>query len=241
MACDGWWWQCCRDEITALSNRREFYFNATTLRSQWEPPFDRNRFIPDAPLAPPPGRLKKKTSVNKEALLTPLQLLYKRFPVYTGMEMCTMVAGADLRRRLAGWNEYTSKCHKTIFYIHDHTWKLEMNVLRLQRLYRQKFSRPVPRCWYSRATSWSKPEEVFKEEVNLSGWALMQRRSELSRTFLDADDVSWQERKETETLELFYHEPLDLRWQWKKPPTLPVAVRIRQMELADLKVDDKVG
>jgi hypothetical protein len=51
-----------------------------------------------------------------------------------------------------------------------------MQVLRIQRLFRQKFAKPLPLRWYSTAVTFIKPATFLSEEILLSGWALLQRR-----------------------------------------------------------------
>ena len=169
-----------------------------------------------------------------------MQLLLTRFPHYSASELEDIVSKAELRRRLAGISEYSDSQTKTIFYVTEKQWSSEHIVVKIQRVWRQKATKPLPPSWHTTAITYAKPSTYLDMEIDMSGWAMLQRRSELVRTVEDIDNISWQERRETESMEAFYYDANENRWQWDKPDVQSIAAKLGTLGAADLKIGEKV-
>lgn len=240
----------------------EFFFNTTSLAASWEPPFPRSRFTPlpvtaAAPAADADRRASQADAsvdgsslANSSAVSSSLSSssedrvrseLLAKYPGYGGDEMVELLGKAEYRRRMADdVVEYCDTELKTVFYVDEKAWQADRAALKLQRLFRKKHARPLPPRWFSSAVTYSKSAACLKMEEELSGWAALHRRSEELRHLTDVENVIWQERREKDSLEVFYHDPLDMRWQWKRPELPPAFSRVRAMMAADLKVGEKV-
>lgn len=234
--------RCALELVSPLS---EFYFNTHTLDSTWDPPFARHVFKAGAPTAyddptPSAPSVGEDQAVEGRDEQAAIEALQGRYPGYGGDELLGLLPKAQFRRRLGDVDEYCDPDLKTLLYVDDQLWRKEQSALKLQRLYRKKHARALPARWYSCAVTYSRPRGFSKAEAELSGWAALQRRSDQVRQLTDAQDVVWEERCVLDTLEIFYHAPQDMRWQWDRPQLPSPMARIQAM-IADLKAGDKVG
>ncbi|KAJ8608520.1 hypothetical protein CTAYLR_005737 [Chrysophaeum taylorii] len=153
-----------------------------------------------------------------------------RWPHLTGTEWEVLVAKhSRFLRYLEDWEEYEHVRTQSRFWRDTAVAEKEAGVRRVQRMFRQVFCRAAPRCWYSCAYSWFKPEAVAQLESNRNGWALLRRRATRLRECTDREGREWHEYLDSVCGEMFYYLPASGYSQWNKP------------DLPDHSKEDKLG
>lgn len=153
-----------------------------------------------------------------------------RWPELSGAEWDDLVLKhSRLLRYLSEWEEYEHVRTRTRFWRNTVVSEEEAGILRVQRVFRQRFFKRPPRRWNSRAFHWKKPDCVAVLERERNGWALLRRRATLLRECLDSEDRVWHEYLDAVSGEIFYFLPDLGHSQWEKPV------------LPDHSKDDKLG
>ena len=140
------------------------------------------------------------------------------WPTLTGPEWDDLAANhARLLRYMDDWEEYEHVRTQSRFWRDTWTAQQEAAIRRMQRVYRQRHFRTPPRCWYSQAYFWTKPQAVTELERDRNGWAVLRRRSDVLRECKDVDGRRWEEFLDPVSGELFYHLPFSGFSQWLRP------------------------
>lgn len=153
-----------------------------------------------------------------------------RWPDLTGAEWEELVSKqCRLVRYLDDWEEYEHVRTRSRIWRDTVAAEEEIAARQVQRAFRQLTFRSAPRCWYSNAYQWEKPQEVGELEATRNGWALLRRRAKLLRSCIDRDARLWREYLDPISGEIFYFLVSSGFTQWEKP------------DLPDHKSEDKLG
>jgi hypothetical protein len=127
---------------------------------------------------------------------------------------------SNIRRQFNDYTEYEDPVLRIIFLANDSLIQREMAAITIQRLYRKKFSKPLPVAWTTMAFTFNTPPEVYKEQKALAGWALLRRQSKMIGYFTDAGRMEWEEYMDPESSNFFYWAEEKNLYQWNRPETL---------------------
>ena len=127
------------------------------------------------------------------------------------------------RRLFKAYEECEDGLSGIIFYVNEELLKAEKAAIVIQTLWRQKrniclsFLSDGYVAWRSDAFSMDVPTSVMQEQRILAGWALLRRRSTMTKELCDINGIDWEEYVDSDSSELFYWYEEENLYQWTKP------------------------
>lgn len=127
---------------------------------------------------------------------------------------------SNVRRHFKDYTEYEDPVLRIIFLSSDSLIQREIAAMTIQRIFRSKRGKPIPIAWTTLAFSFETPEEVYKEQKTLAGWAMLRRQSKMIGYFTDIGRMEWEEYMDPESSNFFYWAEEKNYYQWERPEVL---------------------